>query len=103
MMVLGGIPAKENHKAPGKSIAGDGSRRHGKTLVGTPARPLSGPWQDPCRGRGKALAKDTCGATSDPHQSRLHHRSLSAADPTSWAGTCVAACKSSWRPTAAPP
>ena len=33
MMILGGIPAKEDHKAPGKSLAGDDSRRHGKTLA----------------------------------------------------------------------
>ena len=40
MMILGRIPVKEDHKAPGKSLAGDDSRRHGKTLVGAPARPL---------------------------------------------------------------
>ena len=39
MMILGGIPAKEDHKAPGKSLAGDDSRRHGKTLAGATARP----------------------------------------------------------------
>ena len=33
MMILGGIPTKEDHKAPGKSLAGDDSRRHGKTLA----------------------------------------------------------------------
>ena len=38
MMILGGIPAKEDHKAPGKSLAGDDSRRHGKTLAGAPAK-----------------------------------------------------------------
>ena len=32
-MTLGGIPAKEDHKAPGKSLAGDDSRHHGKTLA----------------------------------------------------------------------
>ena len=40
MTTLGGIPAKEDHKAPGKSLAGDDSRRHGKTLARATARPL---------------------------------------------------------------
>ena len=40
MMTLGGIPTEENHKAPGKHLAGDDSRRCGKTLAGAPARPL---------------------------------------------------------------
>src|SRR4051812_33553199 len=40
MTTLGGIPAEEDHKAPGKRLAGDDSRRLGKTLAGTPARPL---------------------------------------------------------------
>ena len=33
MMILGGIPAKEDQKAPSKSLAGDDSRRHGKSLA----------------------------------------------------------------------
>ena len=40
MTTPGGIPAKEDHKAPGRSLAKDDSRRHGKTLVGATARPL---------------------------------------------------------------
>src|SRR3954465_15273831 len=64
MMVLAGIPAKENHKAPRKSLAGDGSRCHGKTLVGTPARPLSGPRQGPCQGHPR-----------DHHRTRTSHAS----------------------------
>src|SRR4051812_38890046 len=88
MMVLGGIPAKGNHKAPGKSLAGDDSGRPGKTLAGAAARPLP---------------RTPAGPPSDQRQSRLHRRSHAAADPTSWAGTCMAACRSSWRPTAAPP
>ena len=40
MMILAGLPAKEDHKAPSKSLAGDDSGRHGKTLAGAPARPL---------------------------------------------------------------
>ena len=47
-MTLGGIPAKEDHKASGKHLAGDDSRRRGKTLAG---------------GLGKALAEDTRRAT----------------------------------------
>ena len=58
MTTLGGIPAKEDHKAPGRSLAGDDSRRHDKTLAG--AR------QDSCRGYGEALAKDTHRATIRP-------------------------------------
>ena len=42
MMILGGIPAKEDHKAPGKSLAGDDSRRHGRTLAGGPGKTLAG-------------------------------------------------------------
>ena len=34
MMILGGIPAKEDHKAPGKSLAGDDLRCPGKGLAG---------------------------------------------------------------------
>src|SRR3954467_12908369 len=34
--------------------------------AGATARPLSGPRQDPCGGHGKALAKDTRGATIGP-------------------------------------
>ena len=48
---LGGIPAEEDHKAPGKSLAGDNSGRHGKTLAGPP---------------GKALAKRVSRATVRP-------------------------------------
>ena len=66
MTTLGTILAKEDHKAPGKSLAGDDSRRHGKTLAGASARPLPGPRQDPCRGYGEALAKDTRRATIRP-------------------------------------
>ena len=88
MMILGGIPAKEDHKAPGKSLAGDDSRRHGKTFAGAPARPLP---------------RTPVGPPSGPRQSNLHRRSHAATDPISWAGTCVAACRSSWRPTTAPP
>ena len=88
MMILGGIPAKEDHKAPGKSLAGDDSRRHGKTLAGAPAKPLP---------------RTPVGPPSGPRQSILHHYSHAAADPTSWAGTCVAVCGSLWRPTTAPP
>ena len=51
MMTLGGILAKEDHKAPDKSLAGEDSRT---------------PRQDPCRGPGKALAKNTCSATIRP-------------------------------------
>ena len=40
MTTLGGIPAKEDHKALGKSLAGDDSRHHSKTLAGATARPL---------------------------------------------------------------
>ena len=76
MMILGGIPAKEDHKAPGKSLAGDDSRRHGKTLTGGPARPLP---------------RTPVGLPSGPRQSNLHRHSHAAADPTSWAGTYVAA------------
>ena len=88
VMTLGGIPAKEDHKAPGKSLAEDDSRRHGNALAGAPARPLP---------------RTPVGPPPGPHQSRPHRRSHAAADPTSWAGTCVAASGSSWRPTAAPP
>ena len=87
MMILGGIPAKEDHKAPGKSLAGDDSRRHGKTLAEAPVRPLP---------------RTPVGPPLGPHQSNLHRRSHAAADPTSWAGTCVAVCRSSWRPTTVP-
>ena len=51
MTTLGRIPAKEDHKAPGRSRARDDSRRHGKTLAG---------------GYGEALAKDTRRATIRP-------------------------------------
>ena len=88
MMILGGIPAKEDHKAPGKSLAGDDSRRHGKTLAGAPARPLP---------------RTPIGPPSGPRQSNLHRRSHAAADPTSWANICMVACGSSWRPTTVPP
>ena len=40
MTTPGGIPAKEDHKTPDRSLAGDDSRRHGKTLAGATARPL---------------------------------------------------------------
>src|SRR4051812_42354034 len=66
MMILGGIPAKEDHKAPGKSLAADDIRRHGKILAGAAARPLLGAWQDPCWGRGKALAMNPRRATIRP-------------------------------------
>ena len=42
MMIPGRIPAKEDHKAPDKSLAEEDSRRHGKTLAGAPARLLPG-------------------------------------------------------------
>ena len=94
MMILGGIPAKEDHKAPGKSLAGDDSRRHGKTLAGAPARPLP---------------RTPIGPLPGPRQPRLHHHPQAAASSTSWAGTsvatgglyansastCVVACRSS--------
>src|SRR3954468_22420461 len=83
-MILGGIPAKEDHKAPDKSLAGDDSRRHGKTLARAPARPLP---------------RTPVGPPSGPHQSNLHRHSHAVADPTSWVGTYMAACGSSWRPT----
>ena len=38
MTTLGGILAEEDHKAPGKHLAGDDSRRLGKTLAGAPTR-----------------------------------------------------------------
>ena len=57
MTTPGGIPAKQDHKTPGRSLAGDDSRRHSKTLAGATARPLPGPWQDSCRGYGAVLAK----------------------------------------------
>ena len=53
MTTLGGIPTEEDHKAPGKRLAGDDSRRLGKTLVGAPARPLPGSLSSP----GKTLAE----------------------------------------------
>src|SRR3954468_23151757 len=87
-MTHGGIPAKEDHEAPDKSLAGDDNERHGKTLAGAPERPLP---------------RTPVGPPSGPHQLHLHHRSHAAADPTSWAGTCVAAYRSLWRPTTAPP
>ena len=80
MMILGGIPAKQDHKAPGKSLAGDDRMLLGKTLVGAPARPLP---------------RTPAGPPSGPCRLNLHHRTHAAADPTSWAGTYVAACRSS--------
>ena len=88
MMTLGGIPTEENHKAPGKHLAGDDSRRLDKTLAGAPAR---------------LLPRTSAGPPPGPRRLNLHRRLHAAADPTSWAGTCVAACRSSWRPTTAPP
>src|SRR3954468_8376834 len=76
VMTLGGIPAKKDHKAPGKSLARDDNERHGKTLAGVPARPLP---------------RTPVGPPSGPHRSHLHRRSHAAANPTNWAGTCVAA------------
>src|SRR3954465_2182273 len=61
MMILGGIPAKEDHKAPGNSLAGDDSRRHGKALAGAPARPLPRTPVGPPSGKG--LAKNPRRAT----------------------------------------
>ena len=49
-MTLGKILAEENHKTPGKILAGDDST----------------PRQDPCRAPGKALAEDASGATARP-------------------------------------
>ena len=68
-MILGGIPAKENHKAPGKSLAGDDIRCLGKTLAGAPARPLP---------------RTPAGPPSGPRRLNLHHRMHTAAVLTSW-------------------
>ena len=57
MTTVSGILAEEDHKAPGKRLAGDDSRRPGKILAEeghqTPDKALAGddsaPRQDPCR------------------------------------------------------
>ena len=43
----------------------------------------------------RPLPRTPAGPPSGPHRLNLHHRMHAAADPTSWAGTCVAACRSS--------
>ena len=60
MMILGGIPAKEDHKALGKSLAGDDSRRHGKTL-----------------------AKDICEAAARPTSAKIPQPFPCSSQPTS--------------------
>ncbi len=68
MTTPGGILAKEDHKTLGRSLAGDDSRRHGKTL----ARALSRP-----------LPRTAVGPPSGPRQPNLHRRLHAAVDPTS--------------------
>ena len=55
---LGGILAEEIHKTPSKTLAGDDSN--------ATARPLTGPRQDPCRGRQRATARPLPGHLERP-------------------------------------
>lgn len=61
MMTLGGIPAKEDHKAPGKSLAEDDYRCHGKTLTGPPGKTLA-------RATTRPLPRTPVGPPSGPRQ-----------------------------------
>ena len=70
---------------------------------------LARAWQWPCRcawrGSRQVARKGSCrGALASParplpgpHQPSSYRHSCAATDPTSWAGTCVAACNPSWR------
>ena len=70
---------------------------------------LQDPRQGPCRGQQRATPRPLpghparpsrstpVGPPPGPHKPSHCRRSHAAADPTSWAGTCVATCNPLWR------
>ena len=76
------IPVEETHKAPRQDPCRGSWRAAARPLSGHPARPSPSAPARPLPG---------------PHQPSSYRRSCAAANPTSWAGTCVAACRPSWR------
>ena len=74
MMILGGIPAKKDYKAHDKSLAGDGSRRQGKTLAGATARHLPRTLVGPQSGPRKSKPPPPFTRSCRPNQLGRHLR-----------------------------
>src|SRR5512133_3393590 len=92
MMILGEIPAKDDHKAPGKSLAGDDTSRHGKTLA-TSTRsatirptPVKPPPPFACSRRPNQLGRHLRGGMRIFVE--IHHCATSAACLPTWHRGC---------------